>query len=229
MKVALTIPFCLMLVFSLTSHAQIQPGEIRGIIKDKVTGDPIPFASVSFEKEKGFGGTVANENGEFKLKPLLPGTYDIKFSFLGYNAMVINGVRVSNGELVLLNAELNTNIELPIIEKWDYKIPLMPINPNTPFIIAGEDILHAISKDVNYIAATSARAFQSDSGEPISLAGARYSSTKYYVDGFPVEGEPDIPGCAIDQVSVYSGSLPACYGDATGGVIVITTKSYRLR
>lgn len=212
-----------------TSFSQTSTGELRGKIMDKLSGEPIPGAVVSFEQNGRLDGVQSDSLGEYKIKPIGTGTYTVKFSFIGYNAHEIANVRVSDGEQVRLNAELSFNNELPIVEMIDYKIPLMPINPNTPFIIAGDDIKHAVSPNVNYITSLAPRTFQSDNGEPISLAGSRYSSTKFYVDGMPVAGEPNVPGCAIDQVSVYSGSMPACYGDATGGVVIITTKGFKFR
>ena len=35
-----------------------------------------------------------------------------------------------------------------------------------------------------------------------------------------------IPGIAVGSVKVYTGGIPAAYGDVTGGVIVVETKSY---
>jgi outer membrane receptor protein involved in Fe transport len=49
----------------------------------------------------------------------------------------------------------------------------------------------------------------------------------YYVDGVKVTGtNPGVSPDAISRVSVYTGGLPACYGDVTGGVVAIETKSY---
>jgi len=36
----------------------------------------------------------------------------------------------------------------------------------------------------------------------------------------------NIPGTSIGGVSVYAGGVPAKYGDTTGGVIIMETKSY---
>jgi hypothetical protein len=38
--------------------------------------------------------------------------------------------------------------------------------------------------------------------------------------------EMNIPGRAIGSIIAYSGGIPAKYGDFTGGVVVIETKSY---
>jgi hypothetical protein len=35
-----------------------------------------------------------------------------------------------------------------------------------------------------------------------------------------------IPSSGISSLSVYTGGMPAKYGDTTGGVIVIQTKNY---
>ena len=37
---------------------------------------------------------------------------------------------------------------------------------------------------------------------------------------------PTFPAVAISSYSVYTGGLPAKYGDTSGGVIEIETKSY---
>jgi outer membrane receptor protein involved in Fe transport len=35
-----------------------------------------------------------------------------------------------------------------------------------------------------------------------------------------------VPGSSIGGVTVYTGGIPAKYGDTTGGVIILETKSY---
>lgn len=41
-----------------------------------------------------------------------------------------------------------------------------------------------------------------------------------------ITGEIGIPGLAIGAMKVYTGGVPAKYGDVNGGVIVVETKSY---
>jgi outer membrane receptor protein involved in Fe transport len=48
-----------------------------------------------------------------------------------------------------------------------------------------------------------------------------------YLDGVKISGGvPRVPPSAISSVSVYTGGLPARYGDVTGGVIVFETRTY---
>ncbi|MFY8138858.1 MAG: hypothetical protein ACOVMR_12165, partial [Flavobacteriales bacterium] len=52
-------------------------------------------------------------------------------------------------------------------------------------------------------------------------------SVIYMIDGVKIrENVPNIPSCGISRMAVYTGGLPAKYGDTTGGVIVIETKNY---
>ncbi|HMR47018.1 MAG TPA: carboxypeptidase-like regulatory domain-containing protein [Bacteroidia bacterium] len=217
---------CILLLLSITVNAQ-QAAQITGVISDHDTKEPLPGVMISFGAEELTQAVFTDDKGNFKIKPLTPGSYNIRFSMLGYETLNATGVRVSDGETVFLNRALNFSNTLPIVRKEEYRIPLMPRNPNTPLVVGQEDIKYAVDKNINALAASTARVFQSDAGEPISMSGSRYGTVKYIIDGVIADNEPKIPGCAIEQMSIYNSSLPACYGDATGGVIVITTKSFR--
>ena len=217
---------CILLLLSITVNAQ-QAAQITGVISDHDTKEPLPGVMISFGAEELTQAVFTDDKGNFKIKPLTPGSYNIRFSMLGYETLNASGVRVSDGETVFLNRALNFSNTLPIVRKEEYRIPLMPRNPNTPLVVGQEDIKYAVDKNINALAASTARVFQSDAGEPISMSGSRYGTVKYIIDGVIADNEPKIPGCAIEQMSIYNSSLPACYGDATGGVIVITTKSFR--
>ena len=64
-------------------------------------------------------------------------------------------------------------------------------------------------------------------GDGLYFRGARPENMCYYVDGMKVSDRlSGVPSEAINSISVYTGGLPAKYGDVTGGVIAIETKSY---
>ena len=67
---------------------------------------------------------------------------------------------------------------------------------------------------------------QGDQGE-VYIRGSRPLSTQYITDGIKMpDGKIGIPGQAIGSMKVYTGGIPANYGDVTGGVIVVETMSY---
>lgn len=64
-----------------------------------------------------------------------------------------------------------------------------------------------------------------DDGELI-FRGARKGDMIYILDGIKGREINNVPSCAIGRMMVYTGGLPAKYGDTLGGVVVLETKSY---
>ena len=77
-----------------------QVGEISGKVKDE-KGEGIPFATiVILQNNVPTGkGTQTDFDGNYSLKPLTPGKYDVKFSYVGYTAQLRTGVVVSAKDL----------------------------------------------------------------------------------------------------------------------------------
>jgi len=81
---------------------------------------------------------------------------------------------------------------------------------------------------LDLVAAITPGVVQSDAGQPLYFRGARAEATLIIIDGNKIIGnELHIPASAISDIAVYTGGIPAEYGDLTGGLIVITTKSYK--
>ena len=64
-----------------------------------------------------------------------------------------------------------------------------------------------------------------DDGQ-LMFRGARKGDMIYMVDGIKANDVVNIPSSAIGNMMVYTGALPAKYGDTLGGVVVVETKSY---
>ena len=79
--------------------------------------------------------------------------------------------------------------------------------------IAG--ILRSISSDI-----------QVDNNNKVILRGSRPGNSITIIDDVKSMGDASVPSLAIGSVTVYSGGIPAKYGDFTGGVILIQTKSF---
>jgi len=83
-----------------------QTGSIKGTIIDKESGETLIGASVFILGT--YKGTVTDINGKYKLEGIKQGDYSIKFSFIGYADVIVNGVRVKSGVSTPLNAKLQT-------------------------------------------------------------------------------------------------------------------------
>lgn len=96
--------------------------------------------------------------------------------------------------------------------------------------VLGSDKIQGLPLAPADVPALSAGAYQSDSGKPTQFRGARADATLYMIDGMRIIGNnPYLIRNSIDEMQIYTGGVPAKYGDVTGGVIVIETKGYKLK
>lgn len=93
--------------------------------------------------------------------------------------------------------------------------------------ITRKDILRMPARTVNEISSTVAGVNTTSDLFDLNIRGARASQNAYYVDGMRVNSLNGIPKSFIKRVHVITGGIPACYGDATGGIIVVEGKSKR--
>ena len=80
-------------------------GKIRGIITDKITGNPIPGVSVRL-----IGtalGSITDDEGKFLIEMVKPGTYILEISSRGYNTVEIDSIVVQPNFTVFQNMELS--------------------------------------------------------------------------------------------------------------------------
>ena len=85
-----------------TVHAQ-QSGRIMGTVLDKDTGDPLPAASVFLEGTS--LGAATTIEGNYIIRQVAPGNYNMIIKYLGYKEKNIP-VTVQSGKTLEVNAEL---------------------------------------------------------------------------------------------------------------------------
>jgi len=220
-----TIGFVLatsMLVFSQTGS-----GTLKGKIIDKATKEPISFANVVIEVGGvQVGGSTSDFDGNFTIKPIPPGKVDLKASFVGYKPFMYRGIYVSPDKITFQNLELEASTTtLNEIEVVDYKVPLISKDQTTSGgTVTSEEISKMANKSAASVATTVGGVSTDANGNITSMRGQRSSGTVYYIDGMRVTGSNALPQSAIEQVEVILGGTPASYGDATGGIINVTTK-----
>ncbi|MEZ5018051.1 MAG: carboxypeptidase-like regulatory domain-containing protein [Flavipsychrobacter sp.] len=228
---ARTLRYLLVLLFTAisgTAFAQGQSGEIGGkIVDDK--GEPAISATVQ-ALEGGIvkGGTVTDYDGNYVIKPLSPGRYQIKITYIGMKTEIVENVIVSSNKLTTLNKKLAANSsKLEEVVVTTFKVPLIDIDqPGGKKVITGEEIDKMPTRNTTSVASTAPGVYQAADGGGLSIGGARGSGTLYYVDGVQVVGGRGINMSqgVIDQVQVLTSGVPAKYGDALGGIINITTR-----
>ncbi len=209
----------------------------QGTLKGKVTDgkDPIPYANVIIvQNGRQFGGAQTDLNGNYTIKPIPPGKYDVKASYVGYKTSVVTGVIISADKITFLDFKMvsSTN-ELQAVEVC-YTKPLIS-KDNTQ---SGESVSfsgrHGRTGNISNTAsgesmssqeikripgrsaqgiATSMASVQLNEGTMGSVRGSRTDGTVTYIDGVKVAGTTSLPKSAIQEVSVMPGGVPAKYED----------------
>lgn len=221
----------LLTLFSLLAGffaAYAQNGEISGKVIDE-NGEGVPVANVVLVDNKGVatgrGGTT-DFDGNYSIKPLTPGKYNLQVSYVGYGTQIQQGIVVNADKSTFIDIKMKpSSKELAEVEIVTFKNPLIdPGKTSSQNVVTAEEIANMPTRNVTDIAATTAGAFQADQGKGINIKGGRDAGTQYYIDGVKVTGVPTMPASAIEQLQVITGGIPAKYGDVTGGIVNITSK-----
>lgn len=219
-KLLLTV--CIVLTSSVLALAQ--QGRLKGQVVDD-SGEPVSFANIVLEVGGTMvGGATSDFDGYYDINPIPPGTYELKATFVGYNAFVMRGVVIAANKITFQNIKMTSGaIDLDDVEVIDYKVPLISKDQTqTGASVTAEEIAKLPSRSAEAVAATVGGVYSEDGGTP-NMRGARSDGTAYYIDGVRVSSS-SVPQSAIDQIDVILGGTPAMYGDATGGIINMTTK-----
>ena len=223
--------FSLLALILISSSALLaQTGELHGRIIDgnSKAKDGISFATVALIKNgTQVTGAIADIDGNYVIKPIQPGVYDLNVSFVGYSPAVVKGIQIIADKITSgVDVTLNTiGIELTNITV--YVDPLIkPDETSTGGTASYKEIQQAPvdRSNPNNMASKQAGVYQSDANAGLNVNGGRGYAQKYYVDGIPMRGSISLPSSSIEQLTVITGGIPARYGDATGGIINITTR-----
>lgn len=210
------------------SAAYSQNGEISGKILDE-NGEGMISAKIEIVDAKGVStgrGTITDFDGNYSIKPLSPGRYNLKISFMGYKPYTQVGVVVNADKATFIDVKLDlVGVDKDEVVIAVFKNPLIdPGKTSSQNIIGAEEISQNASRNIADLVANTGGVVQSDQGSGFNIGGQRGEGTVYFVDGVKVIGSPTLPATSIEQIQVITGGVPAKYGDLSGGVINITTK-----
>ena len=215
----------LIMVFAVAlSYGQTRPGSIKGTVKDKRTGEVIPFATVIVkDKDVVIATGTTDFDGKYNINPVNAGVYNLTCNFIGYADFNLNGVTVYSGKPKVIN--FNMTVESTMIQEVTVTAPEELIETGkTSEIVTSEEIKNLPYRNLSQIVGTTAGVFQQDGSGSFNVRGSRSSTNVVFIDGVKVRGDVNLPRDAILQTEVIVGGTPAQYGDVTGGVIATTTK-----
>jgi len=232
------ILFLLLLSLIGTSYsvvAQERTCEIKGVIRDKETGESLPGANVLVEGTT--TGTSADMDGKFSLK-VASGDLKITAQYVGYENQTI-AVAIAANQLLTLTFNLKSSAtQLEELVVVGYGVQQKSVVTGAITQVRGKDLENMqISRIEQALQGrTSGITIASSSGQPGASSTVRVRGTTsinnseplYVVDGVPVDngGIDFINSADIESIEVLKDAASAAiYGArAASGVILVTTK-----
>lgn len=221
--------FFTFLLLQNSLKAQEALGEVVGTILDEKTGETIIGAHIFIIDQTKKYQALTGEDGRFRITAIPAGSYflsirilqdtmqnipidvpldgfyntgDIKFSPTTKTLQTAK-IKPNNGKIKLDYGFQPTNS----ISYREYEKSPLKFNPKA--------MVTAMSSEVK----------MDENGE-LMFRGARKGDMVYLMDGVKSNDISGIPSAAVGRMLVYTGGIPAKYGDTLGGVIVMETKSY---
>ncbi len=98
------LPVLLLFLFSFSTPAQAQTGSITGVVVDGETGETLIGANVVIEGTA--IGSTTDLNGQYEIKPVEPGAYNIVFSYIGFSSKTVQNIEVNAGATARIDISL---------------------------------------------------------------------------------------------------------------------------
>lgn len=207
-------------------------GTLKGIVKDDKSGAVIPNAKVYLMSGTSMkGNALTDDNGEFQINAILPGSYDVKVTnrVEGYQDALEQGVIISSDKITFLEkltlGKPENELTKDEVKVTRYKVPLIDKDGGASgATVTREDISRMPVRSAAGVAQSVGGVNTNEGSGAISVRGSRSDATYFFIDGIKVRGSTNLPKAALEEVSVITGGVPANYGDVTGGIISVTTR-----
>lgn len=203
----------------------IGSGIIQGTVIDEQSGEAIPFANVVLlQYGQQVTGASTDFDGRYRIKSLQPGSYDVRVSVVGFQALEKKGVLIQADKSTIVDFKMVVGIKLNAVMCIEYKVPLVERSASQSRTVLGSSIRRMPSRGA--ASSITRTAGVQDNAGIGSIRGVRRGSTHTYIDGVRVRGSSSVPKAAVEQVSVLTGGIPARY--ETNGIGLSRSAKRRL-
>ena len=235
MRKSLAVLAFLAVALAPSSFAQRITGNVIGTVKDD-TGAVLPGVTVSLTGPAivGTQTSVTNAEGFYRFIALPPGTYDLTYTISGFATLKQQGVKVSVGgteeipvslKVSQLSEEITVTEESPVVDTTSNNVSTNYDKDwvrNAPVPRFSMFDLLAVAPGVSQ---------SSQGATTMSIFGSGTDENSFQIDGTnltaPSTGEawPYPNTDAIEEIEVLSLGAPAEYGNLTGGVMNVVTRT----
>ncbi len=220
----------LYIIFLFSSLAFSQTGKVKGKITDGT--NPVPYVNITVTGT--LYGTFSDENGNYEINVLKPGSYKLQFSAVGYKTEN-HSIEIKPGKTLELNIILSPVViefnSVEVIgskkqEQKDTRTSLIDLNPKSAKILpgAGEDVLRTLQSLPGVLA-------PNDFSSQLIVRGSGPDQNLIIMDDIEIFNpyrlygvismfNPDI----VSDVNLITGGFPAKYGDRLSAVLDVTNR-----
>jgi hypothetical protein len=222
-----TITLIASVVLFGTSFAQSTSGDIIGTLMNKEQTEGLTNAVAVTSRGEAVFRAMTDLDGRFKISGVPAGEYDVFFLYDGDTIFAPSKVEVAPdgiGDLGIVTQMSSTDIGLVVIDAERLRLG-KGVAPEIK--LSRKDITHRPDKNnvKSMITTMTSDVRQTEDGGLV-FRGARKGDLINYIDGVKMTEVQNMPSSSIGYIMVYSGAIPAKYGDTTGGVVVMETVSY---
>lgn len=199
-------------------------GKIAGRITDAKNGEPLIGTNVIIIGSS--MGAASDFDGNYFINNIPPGSYTIRVSSVGYNAV--------NYDQIKVNIDLTTHLDIKMTEAVieigkevvitaERQLVQKDLTASTA-VVNGDDIKQLPVTEINQVIELQAGNIGG------SIRGGRKGETAYWIDGVPVtdayDGSTviDVNPSMVQELQVLSGAFNAEYGQAMSGIVNIATR-----
>jgi outer membrane receptor protein involved in Fe transport len=227
------------LVFSF-SIVFAQTGTIRGVVKDKVSNEPIIGANVSIQGTT--LGASTDLDGLFVISKVTPGTYTVVISSIGYRTLTIPNVPVEAGKAAIIDTKIEedvTSLQEAVVtaqRETNTVISLVKEIKLADQIVVGisaEQISQSQDRDAaQVVKRVPGVTIVNNSFIVVRGLASRYNAVMLH-NAYAPSMETDvrsfafdiIPSSQLDRVLIFQSPSADLPGDFAGGVVKVFTKS----
>ncbi len=204
-------------------------GKIAGTVKDKETGEALPFANVIIEGTT--MGAATDIEGNFVILNVPPGIYKVTASVVGYQKQTYKDVRVNVDFTTRLDFKLAPgSVQMKAVVVEGVRNPLIRQDLTNPQVaITSETIKQLPVDQISDVIKLTAGVTVGDNGA-IHVRGGYGNEIAYTLNGVSLNdpyGNNRSIGLAtnaVQEVSLSAGTFSAEYGNALSGVVNYVTK-----
>ena len=204
-------------------------GKIKGLVKDKETGEMLPGVNVVLDGTN--RGAVTDGDGYYVIMNVPVGSYSVIVTLMGYQKVSMENIRVSAG----VTTDVNFSLEQTTLEVMDAVViraerPLVEKNMTQSFSkVNSEELSNIPVRGIQQILSVQSSVNVQDNN--VYIRGGRSQEVGYYLDGASAVNPLNNTNAvyviqdAVEEVQVLAGGYTAEYGGANSGIVKTELKT----